>query len=108
MVCARTSCRRALSRAHSLDSSCVRSLFLNIKRKVLKREERIGYILSPDGLHTDPEKVRAVASFPVSTSVESLRFFLGLAGYCRCFISRFSQIAAPLTELLKQDAPWVW
>ncbi|KAG0929312.1 hypothetical protein G6F29_012095 [Rhizopus arrhizus] len=68
----------------------------------------LGYVLSPDGLHTDPEKVRAVASFPVPTSVDGLRSFLGLAGYYRCFISRFSQIAAPLTELLQQDAQWVW
>lgn len=67
----------------------------------------LGYILSPDGLHTDPENVRAVTSFPVPLFVESLRSFLGLAGYYRCFISRFSQIAAPLTELLKQNAPWV-
>ena len=27
----------------------------------------LGYILSPDGLHTDPEKIWAVASFPVPT-----------------------------------------
>ncbi|KAG0735358.1 hypothetical protein G6F24_018732 [Rhizopus arrhizus] len=29
----------------------------------------LGYILSPDGLHTDPDKVRAVASFPVPTNL---------------------------------------
>ncbi|KAG1468800.1 hypothetical protein G6F56_003628 [Rhizopus delemar] len=68
----------------------------------------LGYVLSPDGLHTDPEKVRAVASFPVPTSAETLRSFLGLAGYYRSFISQFSVLAAPLHALLCADAPWVW
>ncbi|KAG0820701.1 hypothetical protein G6F19_012320 [Rhizopus arrhizus] len=68
----------------------------------------LGYILSPDGLHTDPDKVRAVASFPVPTNVETLRSFLGLAGYYRSFISKFSVLAAPLNALLAKDAPWVW
>ncbi|KAG1083060.1 hypothetical protein G6F61_012672 [Rhizopus arrhizus] len=68
----------------------------------------LGYILSPDGLHTDPEKVRAVASFPTPTSAETLRSFLGLAGYYRSFISKFSVLAAPLHALLQKEAPWVW
>ncbi|KAG2190855.1 hypothetical protein INT47_006713, partial [Mucor saturninus] len=68
----------------------------------------LGYIVSSDGLHTDPEKIRAVADFPVPTSIETLRSFLGLAGYYRSFISQFSVKSAPLNQLLKKEVPWSW
>lgn len=68
----------------------------------------LGYIISPAGLHTDPAKVQAVTDFPTPTDVSSLRSFLGLAGYYRCFISKFSSIAAPLHNLLKHDVSWTW
>ncbi|KAG1114109.1 hypothetical protein G6F61_010372 [Rhizopus arrhizus] len=68
----------------------------------------LGYIISPDGLHTDPEKIRAVTDFPQPTDIAPLRSFLGLAGYYRCFISKFSSLASPLNDLLKKDAVWSW
>src|SRR6478735_2276225 len=68
----------------------------------------LGYIISPAGLKTDPAKIRAVSDFPVPTNVEMLRSFLGLAGYYRSFISRFSAISAPLNSLLKRDRTWIW
>lgn len=68
----------------------------------------LGYVIYPDGLHTDPQKIRAVADFPVPTNVETLRSFLGLAGYYRSFIGQLSLISAPLNSLLKKDIDWEW
>lgn len=68
----------------------------------------LGHKVSPDGLHTDPEKIQAVSEFPKPVDVPSLRSFLGLAGYYRSFIGQFSSIAAPLNLLLKKDTPWSW
>ncbi len=61
-----------------------------------------------DGIHTTQDKVRAVQKFPVPTSVNNIRSFLGLAGYYRAFIQDVAAIAFPLTRLLKQNVPFQW
>ncbi len=44
------------------------------------------------------------AHFPVTTSVEKVRSYLGLTGYNRQFIRGYADIAHPLTSLLKRGA----
>jgi hypothetical protein len=41
------------------------------------------------------------------TSIHQIRSFLGLAGYYHHFITDFSRIAKPMTELLK-EVKFVW
>ena len=45
---------------------------------------------------------------PVPANLDSLRSFLGLAGYYRRFIPHFATIAAPLNALTKKGAPFIW
>jgi hypothetical protein len=40
--------------------------------------------------------------------MHQVRSFLGLAGYYRRFITNFTKISKPITELLKQDNKYVW
>ena len=40
--------------------------------------------------------------------MKGIRSFLGHAGFYRCFIKDFSQIARPLTSLLAKDAPFIF
>ncbi len=54
------------------------------------------------------DKIAAVAQFPQPKTVENVRSFLGLAGYCRPFIKNFAARANPLTQLLKKDTPYQW
>ena len=37
-----------------------------------------------------------------------LRGFLGLAGTMHIWIERYSEVARPLTELLRKDVPFEW
>ena len=46
-------------------------------------------------------KIQAINEWPQPRTIHHIRQFLGLAGYYRRFIKGFSQIAAPLSNLLK-------
>ena len=56
----------------------------------------------------DPEKVRAVETWPVPKNLTETRAFVALAGYYRKHIRDFSLIAHPLHELTRKDMPFVW
>ena len=47
-------------------------------------------------------KIQTIAKFPIPTSRKELARFLGMAGYYRNFCFNFSEITAPLTNLLSK------
>ena len=70
--------------------------------------EFLGHIVSASGIAMDPKKVDAVVSWPPPANQHDVRAFLGLAGYYRRFIDDFSQLASPLTNLLRNDVSFEW
>ncbi len=50
----------------------------------------------------NPKKIDAVRSWPRPTTVKELQRFLGFANFYRRFVAHYSQVAAPLTSLLKR------
>ena len=56
----------------------------------------------------DPAKIETVMNWPRLTAVIEIRSFLGLVGYYRRFVERFSAIATPLTRLLKKETKFEW
>jgi hypothetical protein len=68
----------------------------------------LGHIVNSEGIRPDPKKVEIVQNRPVSKNVHEVRSFLGLANYFCKFISHYSEVAAPLTNLTKKSHVWAW
>ncbi|KAE8964678.1 hypothetical protein PR002_g28904 [Phytophthora rubi] len=93
------------------DSSCtVNRLYANINKCIFGAEEIpfLGCFLGKDGVRADPEKVCAIAQWPVPVSQKDLRKWLGLANYLHKYSANYAEMARPLTNLLKKDAVWSW
>lgn len=65
--------------------------------------EFLGHVIENGRIHPSTRKTKAVMSFAEPTSTRQLQSFLGLTGYFRKFIPKYSIIARPLTNLLKAN-----
>ena len=74
-----------------------------------KREVKyLGHIINTDGVKPDPDKIKAMASFPEPTSQKTLKSFLGLCGFYRRYVRSYSQIISPMLRNLKKDVKFEW
>ena len=95
------------SHLHSLDLVFTRLSDSGLKLKPKKCDlftnevKFLGFLVSPDGIHPDPDKTTLIKEWAVPDSTKAVRQYLGIIGYYRKFIPKFSLKAAPLTELLK-------
>ena len=87
---------------------------VNLKLKLnkcefLKRKIKyLGHHISESGISMIPDKISTIQGYPVPKSIKQIQQFLGMVGYYRKYIFRFASKAAPLTELLKKDAEFIW
>ena len=87
---------------------------------LLQREVKyVGFIVSEDGISTDPSKVDKVKNWPTPTCAEEVRQFVAFSGYYRRFIKDFSKVVRPLNDVMpaqsqkkgvktKQTQGFVW
>ena len=68
----------------------------------------VGFVLSPDGISMDPEKVKTVQEWEVPRTLKELQSFLGFANFYRRFIKGYTRIARPLNKLSGKNKPFVW
>jgi hypothetical protein len=79
------------------------------KCHLLQKEVRyLGHIVSPEGISTDPEKLKAIREWPTPKNKHETRSFLGRCTYYRRFIPGFSTIAKPMTKLTEQKQSFQW
>ncbi|KAI9035398.1 uncharacterized protein KD926_003673 [Aspergillus affinis] len=65
----------------------------------VKRTKFLGFILTPDGIEVDPEKVAVITNWQVPTTVREVQSFLGFCNLYRRFIEAYSRIVRPLNML---------
>ena len=68
----------------------------------------LGFIVTPEGLWMNSEKIWSVVEWPVLKNVKEVQFFLEFTNFYRKFIEKYSKIASPLTELIRKDQKFEW
>ena len=70
--------------------------------------EFLGFIVSAEGIRTDPKKVETVRSWPRPINIGEVRSFVGLCSYYRKYVQDFAGLCAPLHGMTKKNAVFRW
>lgn len=76
--------------------------------------EFLGFIVSTSGVSMDKRRVETIREWPKPKTYHEVQVFLGFVNFYRRFIHHYSQIAGPLSELLKgsvkgvKSGPFEW
>ena len=66
-----------------------------------KHVQYLGDLILGEGIEPVPEKLESIKQMPTPETPKEVKQFLGLIGYYRKFIPKFSDVARPLTNLTK-------
>ena len=73
-----------------------------------KHIQYLGHLISEEGIQPLPEKLESIKTMPAPRNTKEIKQFLGLTGYYRKFVPRFSDLSRPLTRLTHKDALFKW
>ena len=69
----------------------------------------LGIVMEAGTIRIDPMKLNGLLAWPQKlTTVRQVRSTLGVFGYHRMFIPRYTNIVRPINDLLKKDIPFEW
>jgi hypothetical protein len=68
----------------------------------------LGHVITKDGIRVNPLKVEAIVKMIPPNNVKKLKSFIQMCSWFRRFVPDFSDVARPLTDLLKKNATWNW
>ncbi|OWZ01510.1 polyprotein [Phytophthora megakarya] len=81
-----------------------KKLYLKLSKSIICAEEIscLGDFVGRQGVRIDPDKVRVVREWPLPRTIRNLQSFLGPTVYVQRFCQLFSEISAPLFEMVKR------
>ena len=73
-----------------------------------KHIQYLGHFIVEKGFTPLPDKLESICNMPRPKTSKEIKQFLGLTGYYRKFVPRFSDIVRSLTNLTRHDVEFVW
>ena len=64
--------------------------------------------MSAEGIKPDPNKVKAIKDWPISSNVKEVQSILGLVNYLSCFVPELSTLRTSLQPLVKTNTDFIW
>ena len=80
-----------------------------VKCNFLKKHiQYLGHFVSGEGITPLPEKLDSIQKMLPHKTPKEVKQFLGLIGYYRRFVPRFSDLARPLNALIRKNVEFEW
>ena len=74
----------------------------------VQQVEFLDYVISPEGVSMEKDKVSTIMDWPSPKSVHNIQVLLGFTNFYRRFIQAYSCVVLPITSLLrKSTTPFV-
>lgn len=73
-----------------------------------KQVRYLGYLLTENGLSIDAAKLEPILNYPRPKTIRDVRRLMGLMGFYQKFITRYSHVTSPITDLLKKSKKFKW
>ena len=73
-----------------------------------KHIQYLGHLIAEDGFTPLPEKLESIRNMPRPKTPKEVKQFLGLIGYYRKFMPRFSDLVRSLMNLTRHDTEFFW
>ncbi len=67
----------------------------------MQRFSFVGFVITPEGVGMKLDCILTIAEWPEPKSHRNIQLFRGLADFYGRFISAYSKIAKPMTDMLK-------
>ena len=106
----KTAEKHALRLGNALERCDKANLQLHIGKGVFAQPKLnyLGYVLSDKGASSSAEKVMAVKEYPTPKNARDFRPFLGLASFYRRLVTKFAEVANPMTMLTRMSQEFIW
>jgi len=85
-------------------------IYLNPKKYffALSEGKILGFIVSKDGIHIDPDRIREIYEISLPHNKKSMQSFLGQIKFFKRFVPNFSRIVLPLQSMIKKNYVFKW